>query len=249
MKTHPRFLLAALLPLVLLALAGPAPAAEAGKINVLVLIGGHDFETNQFHQMFQANADITFEVVEHPKAYARLRPDAVKAYDVIVLYDMWQKITPEAKADFVSALKAGKGLVSLHHSIADYQQWPEYEAIVGGKYYLENTVVKGVEKARSTWQHGVMIKVQVADPAHPITRGVQDFTIHDEAYGKYDMAPESHTLLTTENPLCAKKVAWAKTYGPARVAYIQLGHDHYAYEDPNYRRLVANAIRWAAKKD
>ena len=109
-------------------------------------------------------------------------------------------------------------------------------------------MVNGVEKARSTWQHDVMIKVQVADGQHPITRGVKDFTIHDEAYGKYDMGADSHALLTTENPLCAKYVAWAKTYGPARVAYIQLGHDHYAFEDPNYRRLVANAIQWTANK-
>jgi uncharacterized protein len=224
-------------------------AAAAEKINVLVIVGGHDFETNQFHQLFKDDAAITFNVFEHPKAHSELRPDAVKAYDVIVLYDMWQQITPQAKEDFVSALQSGKGLVSLHHSIADYQKWPEYEKIVGGKYYLEKTVVNGVEKIRSTWQHGVMIPVHVADSAHPVTRGLADFTIHDEAYGNYDMAPESHALVTTEHPLCAKNVAWAKTYGLARVVYIQLGHDHFAYEDPNYRRLVANAIRWTAKKD
>lgn len=238
----------ALLAAALLLFAGPAPAAAAGKIKVLVIVGGHDFETNQFHKVFQDNAGITFEVVEHPKAYARLRPDAVNAYNVIVLYDMWQKITEQAKADFVSALQSGIGLVSLHHSIADYQQWPEYEKIVGGRYYLEKTMVNGVEKPQSTWQHGVTIKVQVADDQHPVTRGVKDFTIHDEAYGKYDMGAGSHALLTTENPLCAKNVAWAKTYGPARVAYIQLGHDHYAFEDPNYRRLVANAIQWTSNK-
>ncbi|HNU99585.1 MAG TPA: ThuA domain-containing protein [Verrucomicrobiota bacterium] len=44
-------------------------------------------------------------------------------------------------------------------------------------------------------------------------------------------------------------MAWAKTYEAARVVYIQLGHDHLAYENPSFRRLVANAIRWVAKRD
>jgi type 1 glutamine amidotransferase len=249
MKTTLPRLLFALCSAALLVLAASAPAAAAEKINVLLIVGGHGFETNQFYQVFKDNPDITFEVVEHPQAYPRLRPDAVKAYDVIVLYDMWQNITDQAKEDFVGALKSGKGLISLHHSIASYQQWPEYEKIIGGKYYLEKTVVNGVEKARSTWKEGETINIQVADSAHPITRGLADFTIHDEAYGKYDMGAESHALLTTEYPLSAKNVAWAKTYGPARVAYIQLGHDHHAWENPNYRRLVGNAIKWAAKRD
>jgi type 1 glutamine amidotransferase len=30
--------------------------------------------------------------------------------------------------------------------------------------------------------------------------------------------------------------------------YLQLGHDHWAYENPNYRELVARAIRWVARR-
>jgi hypothetical protein len=36
-------------------------------------------------------------------------------------------------------------------------------------------------------------------------------------------------------------------YRAARVACIQLGHDRFAYENPHYRQLVAQAIRWTAK--
>ncbi len=243
----------ALLLLAALALFGPgvakSAAAEASKIRVLLVYGGHDFQTNQFLQFFKANPDITFDAVEHPNAHARLRPDAARQYDVLVVYDMWQKITDEAKADLVNFFKSGKGMVSLHHSIANYQNWPEYEKIIGGRYYLDKTMVNGVQKERSTWKHDVDFKVQVVDGGHPITRGVKDFQIHDETYGKFDMAPESHLLLATEEPTSARTLAWAKTYEGARIAYIQLGHDQLAYKNPNYSRLVANAIRWAAKKD
>ncbi len=238
----------------LAALAVLVPAATntlaaEGKIRVLLVTGGHDFETNQFYQMFRANADITFEAVVHPRAQAKLRPESAKDFDVLVLYDMWQNATDEAKADLVAFLKSGKGLVSLHHSIANYQKWPEWNRIVGGRYYLEKTVVDGVTKPPSIWKHDVKFRVHVADPNHPVTRGVTDFEIRDETYGLFDMGPESRVLLTTDEPTSAKNIGWAKTYGPARVVYLQLGHDHFAYENPHYSRLVRQAIRWVAKKD
>jgi hypothetical protein len=231
---------------------GAAPgsrAADDGKIRVLIMSGGHDFETNQFFDMFRDNAAITFEAVTHPNAHRKLRPEAAKAFDVLVLYDMWQAITDEAKADLVDFLKSGKGLVSLHHSIANYQKWPEYGNILGGRYYLEKTLVDGVEKPPSTWKHDVRFKVRLADPQHPVTRGLEDFEIHDETYGRFDMAPNAHALLTTDEPTSARHIGWANTYRGTRVVYLQLGHDHFAYENPNYRRLVAQAIQWVAKKD
>jgi hypothetical protein len=240
-----------ILPLVLAALLAPAPrafAADTAPLRVLLIAGGHDYETNAFHALFKANPDITFEAVTHPNAYPKLRPGAAKEFDVIVLYDMWQKITEEAKTDLVNWLKSGKGLVSLHHSIANYQQWPEWPRIVGGRYYLEKTVVEGVEKPRSIWKHDVKFKVHVADPNHPVTRGVRDFEIHDETYGLFDMAPGSHALLTTDEPTSAKHIGWANNYEGARVVYLQLGHDHFAYENPNYRQLVRQAIRWVARQ-
>ena len=235
------------LVMAMLLLACSSPGAE--KIRVLFMSGGHDYQTNQLHQMFKDNPDIAFEAFVHPRALAQLAPAAAKNYDVLVLYDLWQKITEENQADFINFLKAGKGLLVLHHAIANYQQWPEYEKIVGGKYYLQKTPVNGVDKPRSTYLHDVDFKVHLADSTHPITRGLKDFDIHDETYGLFDMGPESHLLLTTEAPTSAKNIGWAKTYEGARVAYIQLGHDARAYQNPNYQQLVAQAIRWVAKKD
>ena len=227
----------------------PATARAAEKIRLLIVSGGHDFDTNQFFQVFKDNPAVTFVAATHPNAHKLLRPESAANFDVLVLYDMWQKIDTEGKTNFVNFLKSGKGLVSMHHSIANYQDWPEYNTIVGGRYYLQPTKVDGVEKARSIWKHDVEVPVRVVDPNHPVTRGVKDFVIHDETYGLYDMLPGSHALLTTEEPTSAKHLAWVKTYGDARVVYLQLGHDKLAYANPNFRQLVAQAIRWAARKD
>src|SRR5262245_50761061 len=86
------------------------------KIRVLVVTGGHDFETNAFFKLFKNNPEITYRAVEHPDAHALLKADAAKQYDVLVLYDMYQQVSDEAKADFVARLQEGKGLVVVHHA-------------------------------------------------------------------------------------------------------------------------------------
>jgi type 1 glutamine amidotransferase len=230
-----------------------SPAAEpqqsSNKIRLLIVTGGHEFEHEPFFKLFKDNPEITFQAAEHPNAHALLKPEASKQYDVLVTYDMWQNITDEAKADFVARLKEGKGLVALHHAIGSYQQWPEYWKIIGAHYYMQKTTVDGVEKLRSAFKHDMHFKIHVADPDHPVTRGVKDFDMHDETYKWFDVASDSHPLLTTDEPESNKVIAWAKAYEAARVVYLQSGHDHFAYENPNYQRLVQQAIRWVARRD
>jgi uncharacterized protein len=57
------------------------------------------------------------------------------------------------------------------------------------------------------------------------------------------------SLLTTDEPESNKVIAWAKTYKGARVVYIQSGHDHFAYENPSFQRILKQAIRWTAKEN
>jgi hypothetical protein len=231
-----------------LPLSAGSPKALSQKIHVLVVTGGHAFEKEPFFKLFQDNPDITYQAVEHPNAHALLKAEASKQYDVIVTYDFGQKISEEAKADFVARLKEGKGLVVLHHSIAAYPAWPEYWNIIGAHYYLAETNVHGVFKPRSGWKEGMHFRIHVPDPSHPVTRGITDFDTHDEAYKWFDVARECHPLLTTDEPESNPVIAWAKTYKGARVVYIQSGHDHFAYENPNYQQILRQAIRWTARK-
>jgi uncharacterized protein len=249
MKTVQRF--CAILPLACSLLtvdfsAAYAEAAELGKTRVLVVHGGHDFQTNQFFQIFRDNQEITFKAVGHPLAHEWFKKEAAKGYDVLVFYDMWQEISEEAKANLVDRLKEGKGLVALHHSLASYQAWDEYSRIIGGKYHLKKWIASGVEKPGSTYKHDVTFAVRVADKNHPVTGGVKDFTILDETYGGFEVAAQNHVLLTTDEPTSSPSLAWARNYEAARVVYIQLGHDQHAYKNPEFRKLVSQAIGWVS---
>ncbi len=227
---------------------GVAFAAETGaKIKVLVVTGGHAFEKAPFYLNFERNTAITFTAAEHGKQNATVyERDDLLSYDVVVLYDMPKEIAEAQKARFMALFDKGIGLVVLHHALVSYQHWPEYEKIIGGRY-PEADGKGGVVTPEVGYKHGEEVPVVVVAKAHPITNGVKDFTIHDEIYWGFRVQPDVTPLITTTHPTSGKPLGWYRTQGNSRVVYLQLGHDHTAYENPNYRLLLANAIAWAAK--
>ena len=92
------------------------------------------------------------------------------------------------------------------------------------------------------------MNIIVVDKEHPITKGISDFKIHDEVYNKYYVAPNVKVLLKTDNPKNDPNIAWVTQYGSSRVFYFMLGHDHLAWENPNYQKILLQGIRWAAGK-
>ena len=227
--------------------AATGPSSGANPIRVLLITGGHDYEQQPFYAMFDSIPDVVTTKTAYPAAADLFRPELADDYDVIVFYDMWaQGITPQQQAGLVQLLQRGIGVVALHHTLAAHKDWPEYGRIIGGKYYTEDTVVDGRTVPRCEYQHDQDIPVTIADPEHPITRGLTEFQIHDETYKGYDVDPNAHVLLTTDHPQSSKQLAWVKKYENSRVFYLQLGHDHFAYEHPSFRQLVARAIRWSA---
>jgi len=214
---------------------------------VLLITGGHGFEQVPFFALFDAIPDVEVTRATYPTAADRLRPELANAYDAIVFYDMWTKgISSAQRRSFQQLLEKGIGIVALHHTLAAHPDWPEYARILGGKYYLRDQLVDGKRRPKSTFLHGQDVDVHITDRNHPITRGMSDFRIHDETYGGYTTDPHVTVLLTTDHPTSSPNLAWTHTYGNSRVCYLQMGHDHRAYENTSYRQLVARAIRWAA---
>ena len=228
--------------------AGTARAAEAGKLKVMLVTGGHDFEAEPLFQVFRTNPEITSTHAPHGRtnatAYER---DDLLSQDVVVLYDMPKNITAAQQAKFLSLFDRGVGLVVLHHALVSFQAWPDYERIIGGRY-PEATGKGGAITPQVGYEHDVDVPVVIVTTNHPITAGVKDFTIHDEIYWGYRVGADVTPLITTPLPKSGKPLGWTRTEGKSRVVYLQLGHDHAAFENPSFRRLVAQSIRWSAGK-
>jgi type 1 glutamine amidotransferase len=212
---------------------------------VLVITGGHDYDKTTFGEMLSSlGTGVSYQIAEFPDAFQMFQPANRSQYDVLVFYHMWQNITDAQKKDLAECIAAGKPLVVLHHSICAFDTWDEYRAIIGGKYFHHPTVVNDHQYEASVYKHDVSIPVRVLDTTHPVTRGISDFTIFDETYGKYYVSPDVTPLLETNEPTSTPVIGWAHRYGNAKVVALQSGHDHHAYGDNNYRKLLLQAIHW-----
>jgi type 1 glutamine amidotransferase len=90
--------------------------------------------------------------------------------------------------------------------------------------------------------------VKVEDTKHPVTSGLTDFEILDEVYGDVEILPSVKPLLSTTHPKSMRYVAWINRYGKSDVICIQLGHGPTAYANPNFKKLVRQAIEWSAAR-
>lgn len=226
--------------------ASLADEATGKKVRVLVTYGGHGFDEKEFWALFDAMPDITWNKAELPKQADLLRPGLEKQYDVLVMYDMCQNLTPNQREAFGALLKQGIGVVSLHHNLAAHFDWDEFRKVIGGRFILRPCQIEGKEYAQSPVAHGETIRVQVADRKHPITQGLEDFEIKDETYGPFYMAEGIHVLLRTDHPKNNPVIAWTHCYQKSPVFYLMLGHDRFAYENPAFRKVLRQGIRWAA---
>ncbi|MEA3477041.1 MAG: ThuA domain-containing protein [Bacteroidota bacterium] len=211
---------------------------------IMIITGGHEFEREAFFDIFREMPGVDYREVVQPEANKLWDSTYMDQFDVLLFYDMFQEIDGPQKAAFIRLLEKGKGVVFLHHSLASHQTWYEYKRIIGGRY-LET----GSDQEKSTYKHDVEVPVQIADHMHPITEGLNDFLIHDEVYGNFRVLPTVHPILRTTHPESGELIGWTNRYGNSRIVYIQLGHDQYAYENPNYRRLLRQALDWARQPD
>ncbi|MBC8001586.1 MAG: ThuA domain-containing protein [Opitutaceae bacterium] len=231
-----------------LLMSGVASGAETGrKLKLLIVTGGHGFQREAFFKVFQENPAITFTEAKHVKDADAYDRDDLLNFDAVVLYDMPKTITETQKRRFLSLIDNGIGLVVMHHAIVSYQHWPEYERIIGGRYPEEDGK-SGLVTKEVGYEHDVDIPVTVVAKGHPVTAGLKDYQIHDEIYWGYRVGADVTPLLITSHPKSGKSLAWARTEGQSRVVYLQHGHDQSAFNNSNFRQLVAQSIQWVSRK-
>ena len=111
--------------------------------------------------------------------------------------------------------------------------------------------------------------ITVVDKTHPITQGVDDFDLIDETYLCPILEDSVHPLLKTDfvptedkfshapngahvgpgHPPGSQLTGWYKAAENTPIVYLQHGHDNNAWSNPSFKRLMLNAIKWAASPE
>ncbi|MEO7147677.1 MAG: ThuA domain-containing protein [Terrimesophilobacter sp.] len=132
-----------------------------------------------------------------------------------------------------AALKRGVGVLAMHTAVSSLRDYSNWAAAIGAIWLPEVSMHPPLGEAR----------VQIVE--HPLTSGLQDFSLHDERYSRLQAVGERtilarHTLDGVRHPL-----AWIREHEASRVACDMLGHDTRSYESAEHRELIRRLARWA----
>ncbi len=167
------------------------------KKKILIITGGHPFESDSFFEVFDSFENVDWFHEKHPEAEKFLNPEKCHDIDAILFYDIpgvelrrnsvppvvCSDPTPEYKKNFEDLLESGQGLVFLHHAIAGWPTWERYADVIGGRFHYKPGSLHGTEFPDSGYCFDATQEIEVVDADHPICSGVpESFSITDEAY-------------------------------------------------------------------
>lgn len=242
------------------------PPAAAPKLQVLIITGqnGHDWKgtTPMLKQALEETGKFEVRVTEE---FRGAGPETLAPYDLVVVNYfernqpqlLWGDRANNALLDFV---RAGKGLVLYHFSIAAFNGWTEYEKMSAGNWRPG----AGHHSARHDF------KVDIKDAGHPITAGLKTPLAmqSDELYANLKWQPEGtyHVLATAyddhalydekasdarnkqpmSGPGVNEPMLWTTQYGTGRVFITALGHDVPVTTQGVFKVTFTRGAEWAA---
>jgi type 1 glutamine amidotransferase len=260
--------------LALLAAAVLCCGAAERKLTAVVVDGlnNHDWApaTAAIKLILEATGRFTADVSTWPKL-----PDFGR-YDVVVSNfngghlatgTRWPAESERALEDYV---RGGGGLVVFHAANNAFLNWPEYNRMIGlgwrdpsfgpGLAIDGNGKVITIPKGEGRGPgHGPRhdFEVIVLAKNHPITKGLPDRWMHPSeqlTHGQHGPA-EGLTILTyavSEVTHQGEPMDWVREYGKGRAYITMLGHTWKNepspnLDDPNFRKLFAQGVEWAAR--
>ncbi|MCY3831403.1 MAG: ThuA domain-containing protein [Chloroflexi bacterium] len=205
------------------------------RIKTAVITGKHPFDVPAFHAAFRSMPEIDF-YPQHMEEFAADFGQRRADYDALLFFNFHQE-TPDdetARAALESLGDSEQGIVILHHGLLAYPQWPLWGDLVG------------ISDRSFDVHMDHKLKIQVANLEHPVTQGLSDWEMLDETYVVAEPDADSEVLLYSEDPKSMRSIGWTRRYKNARVFCFQSGHNHHAYANESFRRVISRGLQWAA---
>ena len=180
--------------------------------------------------------------------------DGLRQFDAVI----WNNISGDVltlsqRAAFKAWMERGGGFIGVHGAAGDPNYWWDWYAdtLIGARF-SGHPYPKQFQPAR----------VRLDDTADTIVTGLpHDWTMTEEWYSfkNNPRATGSHILATldesTYQPIFMGKnlgmgsdhpIVWSRCIGAGRMFYSAIGHRPEMYAEPIYRRMLTNAVAWAA---
>ena len=166
--------------------------------------------------------------------------DSLVQADLVIVFARRMQLPAEQLGLVKQYIESGKPVIGLRTASHAIQNWLEFDKLVlGGNY-------QGHHKNNLSGNASIV----PAAKGHPILDGVAaEFKMGGSLYKNTTLARAAKPLLSGAvegHP--AEPVAWTHSYKGNRTFYTSLGHaDDFA--NPNFHKLVTNAIAWCLSAD
>ena len=214
------------------------------KVKLLVVTGGHGYPSSFYAMLDSLNFVEWTHATSHAEAFRQPIEDR---FDALLLHDMYNSTTEQTRNRLQAFVESGKGVLSLHHAIVDYTDWPWwYKEVTGGKYFVKP--MDGHPASHYREDEEFLVSRAKDKQNHPILKGIGPLWVYDELYRDMYHSPNIEVLMETSHPENDRPVVYIGPHPRARVVYIQLGHSDDTMNNPGFRKLVANTVKWISRK-
>ena len=212
----------------------------------LILLGGmwHDFDG--FAHSMQSMLEAESWVVDATYDLDRLTRLDEESYDLVLNYTCFSKhdegtdnTSPEKLSDvqlhaLVRWIRSGGAFLAAHAATRLGESSPLLGEIIGGIFVDHPPLFT--------------FTVYPVYGPHPITTGIEAFTVHDEMYiERCDASVNIHMVAIDRG--VAYPLVWSKQEGRGRVAHVALGHPSEVWGLEPYQRLMLQTIGWLTSEN
>jgi len=165
---------------------------------------------------------------------------------IVPIWTMGQ-ITAEQEKGLLEAIHSGVGIAGFHGGMIDsFRGHCSYEMMTGGQFVGHPGGIIPTHE------------VQIVDPVHEITAGLDDFIIPNSEQYYMHVDPSVHVLCITEfsgdygDPStyphgAIMPYAWTRTWGQGRVFAAAWGHTDKDFDIPECKEIVIRGMVWASR--
>jgi len=218
---------------------------KGNRKRALIVLGGmwHDFDGfAQAMRTLLTSEDWAVESTYDLECLARLNE---AGYDLVINYTCFVKHAevldnsgPEKMSDaqiesLTSWVQNGGAFLAVHAASVLGESSPALGELIGG-VFIEHPPA-------------FAFSVYPLYDRHPITTGIEAFTVYDEMYiERYDVSVDIHMLAIGRG--VAYPLVWSKLEGRGRVAHVALGHSTVVWQLESYQRLMLQTVAWLARE-
>ena len=220
-------------------------ALAVAKPRLLVFSKTAGFRHDSIPVGLQAMKELGVErgfAVEGSEDASLFSEQGLSKFDVVMfLNTTGDVLNAEQEKAFEKFMRAGGGYVGVHAAADTEYDWPFYGEVVGAYFKTHPAIQKA--------------KVKVEDRSHATSSFLlAEMERTDEWYTyRASPRPNVHVLMSLDESsyegggMGDHPITWWREVGIGRAFYTGFGHTKESYAEPDVRRMLAEAVIWAAQ--